>query len=278
MLSWKSHYCFFKCRFLALWVQQAKCHLAPLHVREGRHLYDWYLLNTGTHSKTVRMDEQHYRYEEIYSSLILGLMVLFKHTRYTSLITHYLLMCALFAVAVPLCFFSPTLLTSFPPVPLSSMSLPGEIGIVWDDWRMSLCAKMLSVSPDASVLRGLRPVPKHRPYPDCLFAINMKRAPAKRIQREPRLRWGIARKKTEASHDCCTFGWGELWPDTWTNFYTTWASKSTLIVAGLIGWDLKDRAAFSFQISHWLGLRLMTEVEQGLVNEEIPIWNRCYLP
>lgn len=53
-------------------------------------------------------------------------------------------------------------------------------GIGQDDWRMSFCAKMLiSASPDASVLRGLWPGPKHRPYPDCPFAINMKRAPAK---------------------------------------------------------------------------------------------------
>lgn len=67
--------------FLALWAPNTKCHLVPLYLKEGRHLFSWYLQN----------------WEEKYLVLILG-----KHSLNTVIL-----------IQMPLVIFYLTHLTRF---------------------------------------------------------------------------------------------------------------------------------------------------------------------
>lgn len=93
--------------------------------------------------------------------------------------------CASFNVSSHVCFVCLSSLFSFFPALLTLLPLAlidqsiRQTGIVKDDWRIGDCAqKLISVSPDSWVHRGLWPGPNTDPT-DCLFAINMKMAPAK---------------------------------------------------------------------------------------------------
>lgn len=53
--------------FFPLCTQQTKCHLVPPYCREDRHLYTRHLQHSTTHTKTILIDEPHYRQEEKYA-------------------------------------------------------------------------------------------------------------------------------------------------------------------------------------------------------------------